>query len=192
MPCSEWAEPRAAPGWIAGSWATAATRSKDNQISRRHSPAWVLSVFWAGAETQIKAMTEAIGPLNAAGQCNEGFVRDDAILVVTIITDEEDGEEATAGDPACWKQAVLQAKNDDEGAIVVLALIGDTDVPMALCTEYDPDVGTGAEASPNLRTFAESFEFGEWGSVCSTDYAPFFEEAVSVIDTACEEFIPPE
>ena len=37
----------------------------------------------------------------------------------------------------------------------------------------------------------ESFTYGSWGSICSPDYAPFFDAAVSVIDTACSQFEPP-
>ena len=48
-----------------------------------------------------------------------------------------------------------------------------------------------AEASPRLRQFAESFTYGTTGSICSPDYAPFFDASVSVIDTACQEFEPP-
>jgi hypothetical protein len=48
-----------------------------------------------------------------------------------------------------------------------------------------------AEPSPRLREFSESFTYGSWGSICSLDYAPFFDSAVSVIDTACEQFEPP-
>src|SRR5690606_5187474 len=43
-----------------------------------------------GDEQTMSSMLAAVGPLVAPGQCNEGFLRDDAILVVTIITDEED------------------------------------------------------------------------------------------------------
>ncbi|HEY8380237.1 MAG TPA: hypothetical protein VIK91_27295, partial [Nannocystis sp.] len=138
-----------------------------------------------GNETPMAAMLEALGPLNQAGECNEGFLRDDAILVVTFITDEDDDPKKSMGDPATWKQALVDLKGGNEEAIVVLGLIGDPDVPGGLCGVQD------AQASPRLRTFAESFTHGQWGSVCAPDYAPFFAEAVSVIDTACDDFSPP-
>ena len=56
-----------------------------------------------------------------AGGCNEGFLRDDAILVVTFITDEEDT--GSAGNPDSWKQTLVDAKGGNEEAIVVLGLV---------------------------------------------------------------------
>jgi hypothetical protein len=150
-----------------------------------------------GLERQMEAVTSAVGPLNAAGQCNEGFVRDDAVLVVTIVTDEEDDpndgndpDENSPGNPQDWYDAIVAAKNGDPSAVVVLGLVGDTDVPNAVCQPIE-DV-FGAEPAPRLRQFVELFgERGIWASVCSPDYTPFFQEAVGLIDAACDEFEPP-
>lgn len=136
-----------------------------------------------GSERPMEAMVTAVTALNGAGKCNEGFLRKDAILVVTFITDEED-EGKSNGNPAGWQAALVAAKYGLETSIVVLGLIGDPDQPNAVCTD-------GAEASPRLRTFAESFTYGSWASICSLDYAPFFDAAVSVVDTACQQFEPP-
>jgi hypothetical protein len=137
-----------------------------------------------GSERPMEAMVAATGTLNTAGMCNEGFIRKDALLVVTFITDEEDDEESN-GNPVGWNAALVAAKQGKETSIVVLGLIGDGDTPNPVCTE-----GL-AEPSPRLREFSESFTYGSWGSICSLDYAPFFDSAVSVIDTACEQFEPP-
>jgi hypothetical protein len=123
------------------------------------------------------------------GACNEGFLRSDAILVLTIITDEE--EKSSPGDPASWKQSLVDAKPGGEQAIVVLGLIGDNGTPGAICAPFASNAGTGAEPSPRLRAFAESFPAGRVGSVCASDYAPFFSDAVSPIEGACNDFIPP-
>jgi hypothetical protein len=135
-----------------------------------------------GNERPMEAMTESIGPLVAPGECNEGFLRDDAILVVTFITDEEDM--GSMGSPATWKQALLDAKYGNEDAIVMLGLLGDADVPGGVCSDQ-------ADPAPLLRQFAESFTNGQWGSVCEPDYTPFFVEAVDTIDFACDNFVPP-
>lgn len=135
-------------------------------------------------ERPMEAMGAAVGAQAQAGACNAGFVRDDAILVVTFITDEEDDGDSL-GDPAAWRDALVQAKGGNEAAIVVLGLVGDSDVPGGGCGPL-----ALAEASPRLRAFAESFGFGSWGSICSQDYAPFFDDAVAVIDSACEIFDP--
>jgi len=137
-----------------------------------------------GSERPMEAMIAAVTSLNGAGACNEGFLRKDALLVVTFITDEEDDGQSK-GTPAGWNAALVAAKVGAEKSIVVLGLIGDPDQPNPVC---GPDA---AEASPRLRSFAESFTFGSTGSICSPDYAPFFDASVSVIDTACQQFEPP-
>lgn len=151
-----------------------------------------------GDERQAEAITLAIGPeLAADGACNAGFLRDDALLVVTLITDEEDspndgadGDPNSPGDPASWAQAIVDAKKGSESAVVFLALVGDTDQPNAMCSPIDADTGTGAEPAPRLRELAASFTYGSSGSVCAADYSPFFADAVGVIDSACDEFVP--
>jgi hypothetical protein len=166
-----------------------------------------VGVEGSGDEQPMGAMVKALSTEVGPGGCNEGFLRDDAILVVTVITDEEDdpndapGDGCAAidtdpnspGDPAAWRQAVVEAKAGDEQAVVLLALLGDCDVPNGICQplEQIDGVWVGGEPSPRLRTFAESFTYGMWASVCAPDYNVFFQEAVSVIDTACDGFDPP-
>lgn len=143
----------------------------------------------SGNERPMGSLTAAISEeFNTAGGCNEGFVRDEAVLVITIITDEEDAGKSQ-GEPAEWYQAVLDAKNGNPDGVVVLGLVGDTDLPNAVCQPYD-NGGGGAEPAPRLREFVSLFDHGQWGSVCAADYAPFFRDAVSVIDTACDEYTP--
>jgi len=137
-----------------------------------------------GSERPMEAMVSSVSTLNKPGTCNDGFLRKDALLVVTFITDEEDDGQSN-GNPVGWNAALIAAKLGLEQSIVVLGLIGDADQPNAVCAEGQ------AENSPRLREFAESFTYGSWGSICSPDYAPFFDAAVSVIDTACEQFEPP-
>jgi len=166
-------------------------------------------------ERTMDSTLASIGPLVAPGQCNEGFLRDDAVLVITIISDEEDspgdvgqnplpdgscapadGDPNSTGDPAAWTAAVLAAKYADPAAMVVLALVGDCDAGGScqgiLIDAFDPTAPiTGAEPAPRLREFATSFQFGSVGPICADDFAPFFADAVSVIASACEDFVPP-
>ncbi len=134
-------------------------------------------------ERPMESMVESISRHNLPGNCNGGFVRNDAVLVITFITDEPD-DGKSLGDPATWKAAVVRAKNGNEDAVVVLGLLGDTALPGAVCGP--------AEDGPRLREFADSFNFGGWASVCLDNYAPFFADAVSSIKGACDIFQPPE
>ena len=146
----------------------------------------------AGNERPMEAMVNAtvagstgLGPL---GECNDGFIRSDAILVVTFITDEEDGPDPgcspgdencddssnSAGDPASWRQALLTAKNGDDNGVVVLGI-------------FD----TGG-SSPRLDAFVDSFGTnGSKGDVGSGNYGPFLLDAVSGIGEACRDYVPP-
>ena len=145
-----------------------------------------VGTFGSGNEIPMQSMLEAVSePMKQPGACNEGFLRDDAILVVTFITDEEDFEKSP-GDPPQWHDGLVAAKGGNEDAIVVLGLFGDHDQPGAGCTNADE-----AEPSPRLRAFVESFGGrGFVGSVCAADYSPFFADAVEIIDVTCDEFEP--
>jgi len=145
-----------------------------------------VGTFGSGNEIPMQSMLEAVSePMKQTGACNEGFLRDDAIAVVTFITDEEDFDKSP-GDPASWHQGLVEAKGGNEDAVVVLGLIGDHDQPGGTCSNFDE-----AEPSPRLRAFVESFaDRGFVGSVCAADYSPFFAQAVEIIDVTCDEFEP--
>jgi hypothetical protein len=136
------------------------------------------------SETQMEALTAALADQNQGpGGCNEGFLRDDAILVVTVITDEPD--EHSPGSPDGWYQNLLAAKANDPSAFVLLGLINDTDLADPVCPTASADPG-------NIRDFVTMFPNHIRGSVCNTEgYGEFFAQAVELIDTTCDDFIPP-
>lgn len=138
-------------------------------------------------EEPMDAMLAATGePLNLPGRCNTGFLRDNAILVVTFITDEEDRNSRAR--PEDWASLMLERKYGNPDALVMLGLVGDNNLDDGLlggpCRLLD------ADGAPRLQSFVNDLS-GVLGSVCAPDYAPFFEAAVSTIDTACDEFVPP-
>lgn len=132
-----------------------------------------------------KAMSALVGALSdelaQPGGCNEAFVRDDAILVVTFITDEEDN--GSTGVPEGWYANVIASKKGDQSAIVMLGLINDLDVPAPLCPAESDD-------AVKLRTFVDMFPNHIRGSVCEPNYNGFFEQAVALIDQTCDDFTP--
>lgn len=129
-------------------------------------------------DSLVSAMSDA---MNGAGGCNEGFLRDDAILVVTFISDDPNYEDADGPDE--WYQAVIDAKGGNADAVVVLGLTPNFDG----CQD-----GKGPPKGSHWSEFVALFgDRGLEASVCNLDYAPFFEAAVSVIDETCDEFVPP-
>jgi hypothetical protein len=156
-------------------------------------------------ERPITMMLSALSDdQNGAGGCNEGFLRDDALLVVVLITDEEDdveeghcesgfppAQDGSGGEPPGWFEGLAAVKDGNEKSIVVLSLVGPSSGRM--CPELDFCSGAtdGAEVANRLIEFTEMFTYGFVGSVCEP-YGPFFEEAISGIASACNEFMPTE
>jgi hypothetical protein len=156
-----------------------------------------------GNERPMQTMQAALSAqLNGPGGCNEGFLRDDALLVIVIITDEEDDHEVDGcaqlpqpgsnGEPAGWYAGVVAAKGGVESNIVVLSLIGPPGPDPAQCPALDKCSGgiDGAEVANRVAAFTTMFTNGSIGRICEASYAQFFANAVSVIDSACDDFVP--
>lgn len=156
-----------------------------------------------GNERPMQTMQAALSPmLNAPGACNAGFLRDDALLVIVIITDEEDDHEidgclqlpqpGSNGEPAGWFAGVVAAKGGIESNIVVLSLVGPPGPDPSQCPALDKCNGgiEGAEIADRVVSFTSMFTHGSVGRICEPSYAQFFAAAVSVIDSACDDFEP--
>ncbi|MCA9661037.1 MAG: hypothetical protein KC486_22030 [Myxococcales bacterium] len=132
------------------------------------------SVGLAGhpSERPMDGIVEALAPaINAPGGCNDGFLRDDAILVVTFLSDDPNVEDVNSSFDTY--DAVVAAKGGDEDRIVMLGLIP------------QPDMGCGkggAHWSEMISLFGER---GIEGAICSEDYNAFFQDAVSTILDTC-------
>lgn len=133
------------------------------------------------SERPMEAMTEALAPpLSARGACNDGFVRDDALLVIIVISDEPEGPgdpegpppDSSVGDPQSWYDAVVAAKQGLSDNVVVMTLV------------HEPD-----PASDHMTEFATMFgENGFPGHIWG-DYNPLFQQAIGIIDQACDDFV---
>jgi hypothetical protein len=138
-------------------------------------------------EHQIEAALRAVSPeLGAPGACNEGFLRDDALLVLVLITDEDDGAlfgQGSPGSPGDWF-AELVSRKGVESNVVVLALAG---VPPPNACNADLPF-EGAQIAYRIRQFVEMFSYGEVGDVCVDDYSSFFDASLEVIHDACINF----
>jgi hypothetical protein len=135
-------------------------------------------------EQPVTGLIAALDPAKSEpGGCNEGFFRDDAILVVVIVTDDppfasdfDDAHPAT--DTTGWYDAVMEAKNNNETAVLIIGFIPWMNL---ICN--------GGLESPNLINFVDSF--GEQGvkvSVCEPDYGPVFASTIDAIEGTCENF----
>jgi hypothetical protein len=154
-----------------------------------------LGTMGNGFERPMEAMVETLSKsLDVPGGCNQGFLREDALLVIVIITDEYDGPgdpeaenpardpPTSTGTPQTWFDAVAAAKGVPEHAVALVL------------TNYDdgpcPPSDLGHDGV-NLVEWVEQFgDNGFLGGICEPDYGPMFAEATGVIATACENFMP--
>jgi hypothetical protein len=128
-------------------------------------------------ERAMEAMVNAVDGTHAGmGQCNEGFIREDALLVIVLITDEPDI--SSVGDPKAWYDAVVAVKDGIPENVVVVSLIS---APPGNC---------GFEVAQSIADFTTLFGInGFMADICLPDFAPVFEQAVAIIDVACDNFV---
>jgi hypothetical protein len=114
--------------------------------------------------------------LGGIGGCNDGFLRDDALLMVTMIGgwDVEGYNWASTGTPEAWAQAVVDAKNSQPDSVVMLD-IGDATLPW----------------QDRIWKLTKMFKYGLVTDVRDSDYGPAFAAAMDLVDEACAGFVPP-
>ena len=155
-----------------------------------------LSVGIAGSpnERPMEMLLTALDDDNLAPDgFHNGFLREDALLVVVIVTNEEDDIEAdtswgSAGDPATWVTTLAERKGGWLNDIVVLSLVG-LEKPNACVGPWDGV--QGAQYSPRLIEFTRSFPQGMVGDACEQEYASFLLSMVPGVAAACNGYIPP-
>ena len=146
----------------------------------------IAKVGWSGGDNLLgDAMIAALSAdLNGPGKCNEGFLREDALLVVTFITDHADESKVWSGGQ---EDAILAAKGDPR-SVVLLAV-----VPEVL-EEGEPLPPPGCAYDPiPPRAYDElfsKFPFHVYGDTCAPSYAPFFDMAAEKIGEACASYVP--
>ncbi len=136
------------------------------------------------ADAMVAALSNkflGLPPYPEAG-CNQGFLRENALLVVTIITDNPDDE--SSGPEEAWRDALMDAKGQDGDAFQLLVISTDNDVHDGLCGNW-----TGG-FDHRLRNFVNLVPHGRFGSICASSYASFFDVAVMDIHERCASFVP--
>lgn len=151
--------------------------------------ACIAQVGTGGGGLTGQAMAAAVQPAinnpDDEDACNRGFLRDDALLVVTII--QSDYDEDSQGTVDEWIDALRASKKYDDDAFMLLVLTTDIDVGFEqLCS---PDEWN--QTKNRLRLLAEGVKHGFIGSICMDNYAPFFAEHVTHLVDLCDDFDPP-
>ena len=159
-----------------------------DDLAETFSCAAQIGTSGSGTELVMQAVEEAVSRVEGGpGECNEGFIRDDALLVIVIITDESDGpidtEPHSPGDANSWYDTVVAAKLGIPENVVVMSLIKYAGGPCPPLYSWE----NGQEIADFTALFGPN---GFVGGICEADYGPLFDEAIGIIDEACENFVP--
>lgn len=144
-------------------------------------------------ERMARSMLNAVSPrYNAAGACNAGFARRDSLLVLVLITDEDDVDEPCMT-PGCignlgsggaaddWVRELSGYREGLTQNVVVLSLLG-----------RRLDNACGAQVASRLIGFTNRFgRNGFIGDICASSYDSFFDATLSVIEGACRNYVAP-
>ena len=152
------------------------------QTDLKKTFACAAQVGTSGKSRMGQTLAAAVQPwMNDEGSCNDGFLREDALLMVTLITHAYDQEgsavDSYEGTPATWAAAVRDAKHGDLDSVVVLGII--------------PTEGPGCKDIDRLCQMLELFPFALNRDSWADSYGEFFAEGAELVETACAEFIPP-
>ncbi len=130
---------------------------------------------WTSLGQALVAAVQDGDPMhNKLGSCNPGFLRRDALLMVTFIATNAD--EDSPGTPETWAQAVIDAKHGDDKSVVMLSILRDE-------ATWVPGERIGA--------LVKLFPFHHLEHALVADYGPAFVEAANLVEAACAGFTPP-
>lgn len=152
-------------------------------------------------EQPFDALLEVFDPQLNSG-CNDNFLRPEALLVIIVATDEDDGDvddpQGHSGSTSLavplWYDALVGLKGGTDN-LYVAALLGDEDQETTACP-WDPLAGpdgTGASPAPVLRQLVKKFPEDHYTieSICHPDavpddFVPLMETLLEEIDVVCE------
>ncbi len=152
-----------------------------DQTNLKETFACVAQVGGSGRAWMGEALAAALKlGINGPGGCNEGFLRDDALLMVTLISNTYDYDLkplGSAGSPETWRATVLAAKQDDAESVVMFSILD----------PGEPDCHPDDRTCQMVKTFPYHLLIER----DVPDYGPAFIEATELVDVACEGFTPP-
>ena len=133
----------------------------------------------SGGDRLGEALAAAMSPALREG-CNAGFLRDDALLMLTLVTSSNDYD--SEGTPEAWAQAVFDAKGRPD-SIVTFGIVNQISQPW--CDTY-----VDKWAPSRTCELIRRFPFHTSIDLDIDDYGPGFEAATELVAEACAAFIP--
>lgn len=135
--------------------------------------ACLAQVGLSGYDKLGEAATAAMSAeINGPGGCNEGFLRDDALLMVTFIANTPDTD--SEGKPKLWAEAIAGAKHGDPSSVVMFSI-------------QKPDCNPWDMVCDLVKYY---FPYWYIADNEELDYRPAFDIATNMVGEACSAFIP--
>lgn len=134
-------------------------------------------------ESPAQAAADAVTFPASTGE-NVGFLRDDAILFVVAVTNEDEGGTPSFINTQALHDQLVQAKGGEPNNVVFLGIAGSE-----VCLAY----GAFTAPAPQMESLANLFAAdgrGVFYDLCTQNIAPAFDQAIALVDTACDNFVP--
>ena len=146
-----------------------------------------------GSEAPLEATRLGlIDRVNDAEAYNQGFLRDDALLVLILVTDEDD--------QSVWMGLNSWPLLGGPGSVapvsdfwnMLVGLKGDHPENIAVVGITGPASGGGDTDAPRVHDFLSLAEPNSyWTDISGNDYSTALQEALELIEGSCGGFIPP-
>ncbi len=117
--------------------------------------------------------------------CNQGFLRDDALLVIVYYSYY--GHMSTEGPPGQWAEKLYSLKGGDQDKIAVIGIIDDGSYDDAL-NVCPPGGGSYYSTSAAFLHFYVKHKVE--GSLCAADYTPYLDAGLDLVVDLCDAEIP--
>jgi hypothetical protein len=159
--------------------------NEDTDLKQRFACIAQVGAGGADDERMARGLLNAISPsTHQKGGCNEGFIRPDSLLVIVLITDEDDvpdqcegsvcATNGSGGTPDDWF-AEFKKSRPNPDSVVVMSLLG-----------RRADNPCGAVPASRLMRFTNLFKSNaHLGDICASSYDAFFESALPLIGSVC-------
>jgi len=119
---------------------------------------------------------------------NDGFLRDDAVLFIVMLTDEDTQGFATPR--ADVHRQIMDAVDGDLSRVIVLSIAGDPgtfEMPKTVCQGPYGGASPGRRLTSIVRTFRDQ---GLTQDICEGDLAAVFDAALDDVIDTCLDFQP--
>ncbi len=125
---------------------------------------------------QVQSVLDAVSPdLNAPGACNDGFLRDDAYLIVFMMMVQAD--HFTPGTPQEWAKTLLATKGGKFDKVYLIGLYDDY-------FQGGECYSSGGSKTDNVYEWVDEIYNSYGGNYCE-DYIPPMDEALNYVLDEC-------